>query len=841
MNIIKDLENLLKTRQASESTASTLSNTSLILNGSQNNAKSSLEDKVKLLALENERVRKLLTDLRAQIKREERVLNQNNIIMITNIIRNEDKLKTSVEKQEHELKSKISEVNLLKEKLSILEKEKEGSTTGVKGYVLKIQQLEIKITELKAKLKEKHNESVSVVDNTNISQMYKDKMMKLSETLNKVQNDNALIKFENTNLRNQVEKLKAELIKGTEVKEEDKLKNELSFIKSTLVNLKDEQEERRKSQIVQPQTEESILQNSQRKTNFDYLYEENQGLQKRLLSLEEQIKSYQKETSSLREELNSTAYKSKIETLETSNKSLEKSLEQKNKECSDIEKELKHEKALRAELELKLHIAQTQVTENQSQLAREMERDNALYKQMIYSSKKEEGYQGDNDEGQFFKTQRRINLETDETNYRYKKRITELETENAGLTKSNGEMKLNLQIIENKHIMELERKENKISTLTEKLEDLKANMQTKENTILKLETKLEKQLRETKDKIKELKSNFEKESQINFDKLKNEQERLYHKEKMLKDFKTSLLVNDRQPFYSSRPINPTSTSLYEPGNHYIEEEERERSVQHIATSDTGNVAKLKALVNELMEKLNSANNLIDNKSQKITNLKKEKDKLVKENDQLTVEKNENINNLELLQKRLRTSENMVDKLRSQITDSEKHVEQLQKEISEKNEELRQKMNLIIKAEELEEKNEYYEDILEQQKEEIFMLQQKLEEADHYIQQLGENQSENSSASNQLGQIKHLKKEIKTLIKALKKSEDVIRWFKEEYSTLKELYEEELEYRENIADEFFEKSQFFEDKVSKFEEFKHHIESLKQHLQVNIDGDDDDDN
>ena len=782
MNIIKELKHLIENRKRASNSFTSLPDFSKIKPKGKDSI--SLENNLRLLAMENERMRKGYEDLQQLFTREDRILNENTVNKLTELVNKANQQEDMNSDLNQSIKNKEEEIAVLNEKIELLDKNKE--VNGIRVYVTKIQDLEKRVKELKEnRAKDDGLKQYQHKDNSlEVSNLLKNKLEQTTKVLNKIQREKSLLITENVNLRSQLEKMRKSSETPLPQKDEDnRLYDELSEIKSQIHGLKEQRDDdRAKSSL--PNIEQ-VERKEENKSNFDILYMENQKLKDQLSKLESDVKESKKQANELKTELASKDYKVKIDQLETRNLDLSDKLTQKQKEVERLESEIRDLSKAKGDLEGKLMITQSQIAENQNQLAKEMEKDSALYKQILTKSRKFDYYDDDmDDEGILRKKSRKYTLETEELINSLKKKINDTEKEYNDLKKENNDLRVNTQISESKQKMEIESKNQKIEYLKEKLSDLKENLIKKENDMKNLESKLDQVTRESKEKIKEIKMSVEKDSQLQFERLKAEQERLNQKERILKDFRQGLINNANTDMGGN--FEPIHNSLYDRGRPFLDDEIREHSVQLNNNIQASNVNKMRSVVKELMNKLNDNGALLDEKEKKIIKLKREKEKNYEEREALINEKTLLETNHENLQKKFRNQEKLIERLKGEIAASEAELEELQKTLSSKKSELRESSRMLIKAEEAEDNNEYFKEVIEQQEADIETLTQKLDETELYLQKMidmNENQEPNEQDKNLL---KKLRNENKKLKRALGENKQVLISLEEKYIELKQL-------------------------------------------------------
>ena len=335
MNIIRELTLIIEERDKASSSFPTLPNLGSIKPKTQD--PSTMENSIRLLAVENERMRKAYSDLKHLFKKESRILNKKTVERLTDIVTKEEKGQRRTTELENKLKSKEDEISMLHEKADLLEKSKEA--TGNRVYIMKIEEMEKRIRTLKEKNRmQEENRTYSKGDNSlEVSKLFKLKLEKTNKILNKLQRDKSLIILENSNLRNQIEMMKKNP-KQVDEKENEKIYDELSEIKSQINNLKEVRDDESKLKsipnLIHYETKE------QNKSGFDILYMENRELKERLFKLESNVLDSKKEADNLKRELTEKDYINKIEQLKMKNSDLNDIIKNKEKEIQIQTKEI---------------------------------------------------------------------------------------------------------------------------------------------------------------------------------------------------------------------------------------------------------------------------------------------------------------------------------------------------------------------------------------------------------------------------------------------------------------------------------------------------------------------
>jgi len=252
-------------------------------------------------------------------------------------------------------------------------------------------------------------------------------------------------------------------------------------------------------------------------------------------------------------------------------------------------------------------------------------------------------------------------------------------------------------------------------------------------------------------------------------------------------------------------------------------------VEQFEHENLGHFNKLKNVVRDLNEKQHQHIKNLELKNDKIQDLKKTNKALKREIEDLQKEitgmkqatlisetkfkrQEEEIGRLQQEKKILR---NDLDEAKDKITKTEEKIDKLNKV---------QRENKRIEKE-----NDYFQKISDQKSVEIETLLRSLREKDEIVRQVvakSQFMQEITPPEDQSGVLQASNKKLKKFLKRMQ--EDFFR-LEEENTALREAIEREIELREQIVEEFSEKTVAFEGKIELFEEFQKNLDDFRHYF------------
>lgn len=186
--------------------------------------------------------------------------------------------------------------------------------------------------------------------------------------------------------------------------------------------------------------------------------------------------------------------------------------------------------------------------------------------------------------------------------------------------------------------------------------------------------------------------------------------------------------------------------------------------------------------------------------------------------------------LSTLDLKLKRAEEDSNRLHTENKMIKAEYEQTQQKLEKAEEKLDKLNRLQRENKKFEKENEYFQKINEQKSTEIENLLKSLKEKDDYIQHLMANYQHYNIPphvqDDKLASLKATNNKLKSLLERMQ--EDYFK-LEEENNAIKETLENEIELREQIVEDFMNKSKVFEEKIELFGEFERNMDEFRRYL------------
>ncbi len=797
-------------------------------------------NQIKLLVVENERLRKNVGEILRYMKQEENHMKHNLILPMNNKIREMNSLKGQNRMLNSEIRAQKDQ------NLKLTEKNTEFKIE-ISEYKKKLEKLEGKLNKRETLLRRNSKFSIlaSPVLTDDLEKMYRIKINNLIKKNKQILDAKTLIKIENNNLRLQNRNLKKDLLKKETP--DDGLKSEISTelnqIKLFISNLnkmptKDGENEvklflnrfNKFQDDFGKKIDASVHQNSDLKSmalQVNSLKEENFKLkQERDKAMDNQK---QDQSKSLKEALKKleNQLKNKDQDLQSKNrlfdeqnnmlKNLKSKMESKKKEVKTLRSDLIIREKEITKLEILSQSQKEKVNfENYKSildnLKSDLKGDNSL-KELSLSKNILEAINKNQNQNKEIMDMKRALLENKES---LKKEIENLKAQIF-------DQKLKVNNLNNQNLV----KTQSIAQLETTLSEYKERIKEKDRKIQDLENKLKFKNKEI-EKIEAKLSQNPKLDQTQMVFLQEKEKQLKERETELKDFKKNILEEIQSQRNFNLQQQPFVHSVYDNFNSPPQRFKNvHMSVQSPDEFDmaSNKVMRMKKITQELLDKLKAQKDKYQELKEKLDKTKKKKNKL---KDQLYELKNENMklkNEMELFKAIEKDKETKFNYAEREKKNLEESFYDMEKKLKETKNELNDKIGLERQLKELRENEEFLKEMNKNREIQIIALERDKEDQEEILHKYV-NQSELQS--------QRPNTHFKTLKKKNLKLKNFVLDLREAYISLQDQnndletkIEEEIQLREEIIESFHENVEKFEQKIYEFDEFKENLSILRE--------------
>jgi chromosome segregation ATPase len=252
-------------------------------------------------------------------------------------------------------------------------------------------------------------------------------------------------------------------------------------------------------------------------------------------------------------------------------------------------------------------------------------------------------------------------------------------------------------------------------------------------------------------------------------------------------------------------------------------------VEQFEHENLGHFNKLKNVVRDLNEKQHQHIKNLELKNDKIQDLKKSNKSLKKDIEELQKENTNLKQTVMISETKFKRQEEDISRLQQEKKILRNDLDEAKDKLQKTEDKLDKLNKLQRENKRIEKENEYFQKMSDQKSVEIETLLRNLREKDEIVRQVvakSQYMHDSNPQDDQSGILQASNKKLKKFLKRMQ--EDFFR-LEEENNALREAIEREIELREQIVEEFSEKSIAFEGKVELFEEFQKNLDDFRNYF------------